>query len=160
MTEDHGNFQKSFVEIWTDGGCSPNPGPGGWGVLLRFKGIERELSGGESETTNNRMELTAAAMALETLTRPCQVDLYTDSQYVRRGITEWLEGWKKNGWKNASKKAVANTDLWQRLENAAVQHQIKWHWVKGHNGCFENERVDQLATLARKKIQEKDGINN
>lgn len=153
MSFDRSNYQSSFVEIWTDGGCSPNPGPGGWGVLLRFKGIERELSGGEVDTTNNRMELTAAAMALEALTRSCQVNLYTDSQYVRRGIIEWLAGWKKNGWKNAAKKAVANTDLWQRLEIAAARHQVKWHWVKGHAGCVENERVDQLATLARKKIQ-------
>lgn len=154
MNFDRSNFQKGFVEIWTDGGCSPNPGPGGWGVLLRFKGIERELSGGEMETTNSRMELTAAAVALETLTRSCHVDLYTDSQYVRRGITEWFEGWKKNGWKTAGKKPVANTDLWQRLESAAARHQIQWHWVKGHNGCPENERVDQLATSARKKITE------
>lgn len=148
------NDPKGFVEIWTDGGCSPNPGPGGWGVLLRFRGIERELRGGEADTTNNRMELTAAAVALETLTRSCHVDLYTDSQYVRRGITEWLVNWKKNNWKNSAKKAVANADLWQRLELAAIRHQVKWHWVKGHAGCPENERVDELATLARKEIQE------
>ncbi|CAI3925167.1 Ribonuclease HI (RnhA) (PDB:1LAW) [Commensalibacter communis] len=137
------------VDIWTDGGCSPNPGAGGWGVLLRCRGKERELSGGEAETTNNRMELTAAAVALETLTRPCLVNLYTDSEYVRKGITEWLAGWKRNGWKTSAKKPVANADLWQRLEAAAESHQVQWHWVKGHSGHPENERVDQLATQGR-----------
>ncbi|MDI2090712.1 ribonuclease HI [Commensalibacter oyaizuii] len=141
-----------IVEIWTDGGCAPNPGPGGWGVLLRFRGSEREIKGGELETTNNRMELTAAAVALETLTRPCHVELYTDSEYVRRGITEWLAGWKKNGWRTAAKKPVANVDLWQRLEQAAQKHDVCWHWVKGHAGVAENERVDELATLARQEL--------
>lgn len=140
------------VDIWTDGGCSPNPGAGGWGVLLRCRGKERELMGGEPETTNNRMELTAAAVALETLTRPCLVNLYTDSEYVRKGITEWLTGWKRNGWKTAAKKPVANADLWQRLEEAAQRHQIKWHWIKGHSGHVENERVDQLATDGRHQL--------
>lgn len=140
------------VDIWTDGGCSPNPGVGGWGVLLRCRGKERELMGGELEATNNRMELTAAAMALETLTRPCLVNLYTDSEYVRKGITEWMAGWKRNGWRTAAKKPVANADLWQRLEAAAEKHQVHWHWVKGHSGHPENERVDQLATDGRKAL--------
>lgn len=144
--------QNNRVEIWTDGGCSPNPGVGGWGVLLRYRGVESELSGGEIETTNNRMELTAAAVSLEKLTRPCVVDLYTDSQYVRKGIVEWLAGWKKNGWKTAAKKAVANADLWQRLDAVNAKHQVNWHWVKGHSGHIENERVDELATLARQNI--------
>lgn len=153
MTDDViSNSSLSQVDIWTDGGCSPNPGAGGWGVLLRCCGKERELMGGEPETTNNRMELTAAAMALETLTRPCLVNLYTDSEYVRKGITEWMAGWKRNGWKTAAKKPVANADLWQRLESAAEKHQVHWHWVKGHSGHPENERVDQLATDGRKAL--------
>lgn len=154
MSSKTDSTQSDTVEIWTDGGCNPNPGTGGWGVLLRYRGKEREISGGELNTTNNRMELTAAAIALETLTRSCKVNLHTDSEYVRNGITQWLEGWKKNNWKTAAKKAVANVDLWQRLEQAAQQHHVQWYWVKGHSGHPENERVDQLATLARQKIEE------
>ena len=133
------------VEIYTDGACSGNPGPGGWGVVLRWNGVEKELSGGERETTNNRMEMMAAIMALESLKRAVPVDLYTDSTYVRDGITKWLHGWKANGWKTAAKKQVKNQDLWQRLEAALRDHDIKWHWVKGHAGHPENERADELA---------------
>lgn len=133
------------VEIWTDGACSGNPGPGGWGAVLRFGAAEKELSGGEPETTNNRMELLAAISALEALTRPCQVDLTTDSQYVRKGITEWLAGWKAKGWKTAAKQPVKNQDLWQRLDALNAKHDVSWHWVKGHAGHPENERCDELA---------------
>lgn len=135
------------VEAWTDGACRGNPGPGGWGVLLRSGERERELWGGEAHTTNNRMELLAAIRALEALTRPCTVDLYTDSQYVRGGITEWLAGWKRNGWRTAGKKPVKNQDLWQELDAVAARHEIRWHWVKGHSGHPENDRVDALANL-------------
>ncbi|CAK7192698.1 Ribonuclease HI [Commensalibacter sp. Nvir] len=147
------NKALTAVEIWTDGGCSPNPGPGGWGVLLRMGSKEKEIKGGERHTTNNRMELTAAAIALEILKRPCIVNLYTDSQYVRKGITEWMHAWKKNNWKTSAKKPVLNVDLWQRLDQAADRHQIIWHWVKGHSGHCENERVDQLATLGREELK-------
>jgi ribonuclease HI len=133
------------VEIYTDGACSGNPGPGGWGVVLRWNGVEKELSGGERETTNNRMEMMAAIMALESLKRAVPVDLYTDSTYVRDGITKWLHGWKANGWKTAAKKQVKNQDLWQRMEAALQDHDIKWQWVKGHAGHPENERADELA---------------
>lgn len=133
------------VTVYTDGACSGNPGPGGWGALLLYKGSERELSGGETLTTNNRMELMAAIMALEALKRPCHVDLTTDSQYVRQGITQWLDGWKRNGWRTADKKPVKNEDLWQRLDTARQRHDVVWHWVKGHAGHPENERVDALA---------------
>jgi len=133
------------VEIYTDGACSGNPGPGGWGALLRYNGHERELNGGDDETTNNRMELLAAIMALETLKRPCAVDLYTDSQYVRNGITQWISRWKTNGWRTSSKAEVKNVDLWQRLDTVVATHEIEWHWVKGHSGHKENDRVDQLA---------------
>ena len=133
------------VTIYTDGACSGNPGPGGWGALLVYGGSRRTICGGESETTNNRMELMAAIMALETLTRPCDVDLWTDSQYLRQGITEWLKGWKRNGWKTASRQPVKNVDLWQRLDEAQARHQVAWHWVKGHAGHTENEEVDGLA---------------
>lgn len=136
------------VEAWTDGACRGNPGPGGWGVLLRSAGRERALKGAEPLTTNNRMELTAAIMALESLKRPCSVDLYTDSQYVRGGITEWLAGWKKNGWRTASRRPVKNQDLWQALEAAASRHEVRWHWVKGHSGHPENDRADALANEA------------
>ncbi|AQT05467.1 ribonuclease HI [Acetobacter persici] len=146
--------EAQVVEIWTDGGCRPNPGPGGWGVLLRFKGVERELSGGEEATTNNRMELTAAAEALEALKRPCTVRLHTDSEYVRNGITRWHTGWVRRNWRNASGDPVANMDLWRRLLEAAKQHDVSWHWVKGHSGVPENERVDELATEARKAVEE------
>lgn len=136
---------KERVEIFTDGACSGNPGPGGWGAILRWKGAEKELSGGERETTNNRMEMMAAIVALESLKRAVPVDLYTDSTYLRDGITKWLPGWKSNGWKTAAKKPVKNQDLWLRLEAAMADHDISWHWVKGHAGHPENERADELA---------------
>lgn len=137
--------EKNTVEVFTDGACRGNPGPGGWGAILRFKGKEKELYGGEKETTNNRMELMAAIRAMESLTRPCQVHLTTDSQYVMKGITEWLAGWKKRGWKTAGKQPVKNVDLWQRLDKALAPHQVEWKWVRGHTGHAENERADQLA---------------
>jgi ribonuclease HI len=133
------------VEIFTDGACRGNPGPGGWAALLRMGGKERELSGGESLTTNNRMELTAAISGLEALKKPCRVELHTDSQYVRDGITRWIHAWQRNGWRTADKKPVKNADLWQELLDAAKPHRISWHWVKGHSGHPENNRVDALA---------------
>ena len=133
------------VDIYTDGACSGNPGPGGWGVVLHYKGTDRELAGGEAETTNNRMELMAAIQALEALTRPVVARLYTDSTYVRHGIDEWIHKWKTNGWKTAARKPVKNVDLWQRLEAAAARHQVEWFWIKGHAGHPENERADELA---------------
>lgn len=137
------------VEIWTDGGCKPNPGPGGWAAILRFGRHEREISGADPATTNNRMELTAAASALETLTRPCTVALYTDSEYVKNGITRWQTGWVRRNWRTASGDSVANMDLWRRLLDAAAPHQIDWRWVRGHAGDPMNERADRLATEAR-----------
>jgi len=136
------------VEIFTDGACRGNPGPGGWGALLRKGGHERELSGSEAETTNNRMELLAVIRALEALERPCEVTVVTDSQYVQKGISEWLPGWKRKGWKTAAGKPVKNKDLWQALDAAAGRHTVKWEWVRGHNGHAENERADALATGA------------
>jgi ribonuclease HI len=133
------------VTIFTDGACSGNPGPGGWGAVLIYNGHEKDLHGGEAHTTNNRMELMGAISALETLKRPCTVDLHTDSQYMRNGITQWIHGWKRNGWKTADKKPVKNADLWQRLEAAIGRHQVRWHWVKGHAGDVMNERADALA---------------
>ncbi len=133
------------VIIHTDGACSGNPGPGGWGAILKFGAVEKELKGGESQTTNNRMELMAAIVALEALTRDCEVDLYTDSQYLRGGVTAWIHNWKRNGWRTADRKAVKNVDLWRRLEAALARHQIRWHWVRGHSGHDMNERADQLA---------------
>ena len=133
------------VTVYTDGACSGNPGPGGWGAILVYGGAEKELCGGEAMTTNNRMELTAACAALEALTRPCAVDLWTDSQYVKGGITGWIHGWKRNGWKTADKKPVKNADLWERLEAARAKHEVTWHWVKGHAGYDMNERADALA---------------
>jgi len=133
------------VEIFTDGACRGNPGPGGWGVLLRYGEHEKELYGGEPHTTNNRMELMAAIRALESLKRPCSVSLTTDSVYVRSGITEWLPQWKKRGWKTAARQPVKNVDLWQRLDAAMQPHRVSWHWVKGHSGHAENERADLLA---------------
>ena len=133
------------VTIFTDGACSGNPGPGGWGAILTFNGHEKELSGGEAQTTNNRMELMAAISALEALTRPCDIDLWTDSEYLRGGIMSWMKGWKKNGWKTADKKPVKNVDLWQRLDTLAAGHRVTWHWVRGHAGHPEKERADQLA---------------
>lgn len=136
---------QDHVEIYTDGACSGNPGPGGWGVLMLSGEHEKELSGGEFDTTNNRMELTAAIEALNGLKRPCRVNLYTDSTYVKNGITEWIDNWKRRGWKTAAKKPVKNADLWQALDNAVERHSIEWHWVKGHAGHPENERADALA---------------
>ena len=136
------------VVIHTDGACSGNPGPGGWGAILSFNGHEKELKGGEPHTTNNRMELTAAITALETLKRPCAVDLHTDSEYLRNGITQWIKTWKRNGWRTADRKPVKNVDLWQRLDAALLHHEVRWHWVKGHSGHDLNERADELARAA------------
>ncbi len=136
------------VEIWTDGACSGNPGPGGWGAILRYNGTTRELSGAEPETTNNRMELQAAIAALVALKRSCTVVLTTDSQYVKGGITGWIHGWKRNGWKTADKKPVKNIDLWQALDEAVQRHRVEWRWIKGHAGHTENERADELARAA------------
>jgi ribonuclease HI len=133
------------VEIYTDGACKGNPGPGGWGALLRWGRREKELFGGEPDTTNNRMELTAVIRALEALNRPARVAVFTDSEYVRKGITEWLAGWKRRGWKTADRKPVKNEALWRRLDDLASRHEVKWHWVKGHSGHAENERADALA---------------
>lgn len=143
---------SELIHIWTDGACLGNPGPGGWGALLRWNGHEKELSGGDADTTNNRMELMAAIQALETLKRPSVVVLTTDSQYVRKGITEWMHNWKKNGWRTASKKPVKNDDLWRRLDTAVARHQVTWEWVKGHSGHPENERADVLASEAAKAV--------
>ena len=140
------------VEIFTDGACKGNPGPGGWGALLRYGEVEKELWGAEAQTTNNRMELMAAIQALESLKRPCSIALTTDSVYVKSGITEWLPNWKKRGWKTAAKKPVKNADLWQRLDKAVQRHRVSWHWVKGHNGHAENERADQLANRAIEEL--------
>ncbi len=136
------------VEIFTDGACRGNPGPGGWGALLRYKGHEKTLSGAEPHTTNNRMELMAAIRALESLKRPCKVRLTTDSQYLRKGITEWMDNWKRRGWRTADKRPVKNEDLWRRLDAAARRHDVQWHWVKGHSGHRENELADELANQA------------
>ena len=136
------------VEIFTDGACRGNPGPGGWGAILRYRGRERELSGAEPETTNNRMELTAAIEALQTLKRPCSVELVTDSQYVKQGITAWLPGWKRRGWRAASGQPVKNQDLWEQLDALTRTHNVEWFWVRGHSGHPENERADRLANLA------------
>jgi ribonuclease HI len=133
------------VEIYTDGACKGNPGPGGWGALLRWGRREKELFGGEPDTTNNRMELTAVIRALEALNRPARVAVFTDSEYVRKGITEWLAGWKRRGWKTADRKPVKNEALWRRLDELARRHEVRWHWVKGHSGHAENERADALA---------------
>ena len=141
------------VEIFTDGACSGNPGPGGWGAILRYGAVEKELAGGEAATTNNRMELMAAIAALEALKRPCRVKLYTDSQYLRQGISQWLPAWKARGWRTADKKPVKNLDLWQRLETAAAGHEIEWHWVRGHSGHPENERADALARAAIARLR-------
>jgi ribonuclease HI len=136
------------VEIFTDGACSGNPGPGGWGVVMRYNSTEREISGGETDTTNNRMELMAAIQGLEALTRGVRVRVYTDSTYVKDGITTWIHKWKQNQWRTAGRKAVKNVDLWQRLEQALSNHAVDWHWVRGHSGHPENERADTLARMA------------
>jgi ribonuclease HI len=146
--------KKPQVLIFTDGACSGNPGPGGWGVILRFGSTEKELSGSVKSTTNNRMELTAAVKAFQALKEPCQVDIYTDSEYLKRGITEWIENWKDLGWRRGSPgktKPLANADLWQELDEVIGDHQVSWHWVRGHAGHPENERADNLATMAMKK---------
>ncbi|HAT1884253.1 TPA: ribonuclease HI [Legionella pneumophila] len=140
------------VEIYTDGACKGNPGPGGWGVLLRYNGREKTLHGGEAQTTNNRMELMAAIKGLEALKRPCEVDLYTDSQYLQQGMKEWIKTWKKNGWRNSKKELVKNAELWQSLDNLASIHNIHWHWVKGHSGHLENDLVDALANLGIEEL--------
>ena len=137
--------EAAVVEIFTDGACRGNPGPGGWGAILRFNGVEKELFGGEAATTNNRMELTAVIRALEALTQPSKARVYTDSQYVQKGIKEWIHGWKRNGWKTSDKKDVKNKDLWVELDELRKKHDIEWHWVKGHAGHPENERADALA---------------
>lgn len=138
-------MRKQVVTIYTDGACSGNPGPGGWGALLHFNGTEKELSGGEAETTNNRMELMAPIKALSALKKPCTVTIVTDSKYVKDGITTWIHNWKKNGWRTAKKKPVKNADLWQALEQAVEAHDVSWEWVRGHTGHPENERADALA---------------
>ena len=150
MTDGH---EDGRVVIHTDGACSGNPGPGGWGIILQWNGRTRELKGGEAHTTNNRMELMAAIMALETLKRPCDVDLHTDSEYLRQGITGWIHGWKRNGWRTADKKPVKNVDLWQRLDAAVNRHTVHWHWVRGHAGHDLNERADVLAREAIAEIR-------
>jgi ribonuclease HI len=136
------------VEIYADGACKGNPGPGGWGVLLRARGAEKELFGGEAQTTNNRMELTAVIRALESLKRRCSVRLYTDSQYVQKGMSQWIHDWKRRGWRTADKKPVKNEDLWRRLDELTHAHEVEWHWVRGHAGHPENERADELANRA------------
>jgi ribonuclease HI len=136
------------VEIWTDGGCKPNPGPGGWAAILKWSGKVKEMKGGEADTTNNRMELMATISALEALKRPCEVIVHTDSQYVRQGVTAWMQNWKRNGWRTADKQPVKNEDLWRRLDEAQALHKIDWRWVKGHAGNPMNERADVLATEA------------
>jgi ribonuclease HI len=150
LTDAH---EDGRVVVHTDGACSGNPGPGGWGVILQWNGRTRELKGGEAHTTNNRMELMAAIMALETLKRPCDVDLHTDSEYLRQGITGWIHGWKRNGWRTADKKPVKNVDLWQRLDAAVNRHTVHWHWVRGHAGHDLNERADELAREAIAEIR-------
>ena len=146
--------KKPRVTIYTDGACSGNPGPGGWGALLQFGNHEKEISGAEKKTTNNRMEITAAVMALQALKEPCRVDLYTDSEYLKKGITEWIVNWKKLGWRRGSPgktKTLANADLWKELDSAISSHESSWHWIKGHDGRSGNERADRLAVAALKK---------
>lgn len=147
---------SELVEIFTDGACSGNPGPGGWGAVLRYDGQEKQLYGGTPDTTNNRMELMAAIMALESLKRSCKVRLTTDSEYVKKGITQWIAQWKIRGWRTADKKPVKNQDLWQRLEAEVGRHQVEWHWVRGHSGHLENELADALA---RRGIEELRGVS-
>lgn len=148
---------RKQVEIFTDGACSGNPGPGGWGALLRYNGKVKELSGGEALTTNNRMELLAAINALNALTEPCIVDLHTDSNYVKDGIGGWIEGWRRNGWRTASRQPVKNVELWQALDEARRRHKVRWHWVKGHAGHDDNERADELARLGMAPFKKRPG---
>ena len=148
------DLDENAVHLFTDGACSGNPGPGGWGVILRWRGQEKELSGAEPETTNNRMELFAAIAGLEALKRPARVRIHTDSKYLQDGITRWIHAWKAKGWKTADKKPVKNVDLWQRLETAIERHDVSWHWVRGHSGHVENERADEIARLAIKQMRD------
>lgn len=145
------------ITVFTDGACRGNPGPGGWGVLLRYGQHEKELYGAEAETTNNRMELMAAIKAIEAVTEQCEIELWTDSQYVQKGITEWLPNWKARNWRTANRKPVKNADLWQQLEQAIATHQVSWHWVRGHAGHVDNERVDALANRAIDEFQDGGG---
>jgi ribonuclease HI len=149
-----GKSSPKIVEIFTDGACSGNPGPGGWGAVLRYGDVEKEMNGGEPQTTNNRMELMAAIMAIEAVKRPCEIHLHTDSEYLRNGIMTWIHSWKARGWKTADKKPVKNVDLWQRLERAIATHDVHWHWVRGHSGHKENERADELARLAIRQMRD------
>ena len=149
--------ELSGVDVFTDGACRGNPGPGGWAAILRYRGTEKELSGFAPDTTNNRMEMTAAIAGLEALTRPCRVRLYSDSQYLRDGITKWIDGWKRRDWRTADNQPVKNIDLWQRLEQAAAPHQVEWHWVRGHAGHPENERADALARAAIATVRPEPG---
>ena len=142
---------NDIVEIWTDGGCKPNPGPGGWAAIMRFKGVEKELTGGEAATTNNRMEMTAAAAALEALKKPSKVVIHTDSEYVKNGITRWMTGWVRKNWRSSTGDPVKNMDLWRRILDAEKPHQVEWKWVRGHAGNAMNERADRLATWARER---------
>ena len=152
----HIDKTRKEIQVFSDGACSGNPGPGGWGAILRYKDVEKELSGGESETTNNRMELMGVIAALESLKEPCQVKVFTDSQYIAKAFTEnWLENWQKNGWKTAGKKAVKNRELWERLLAQAAIHRLEWQWIRGHAGHPENERCDQLAVAARYRFAKK-----
>ena len=153
MTPHADTPHANTIDIFTDGACSGNPGPGGWGAVLRYKGHEKEICGGEAQTTNNRMELMAAIMALEALKSPCEVELSTDSQYVQKGIGEWLPNWIRRGWKTAAGQPVKNQDLWMRLDAAAKPHAVRWKWVKGHAGHVENERVDKLARAEAEKFR-------
>ncbi len=148
---------EDIVIVHTDGACSGNPGPGGWGAILEFRGTEREICGGEPHTTNNRMELRAAIEALSTLKRPCTVEVHTDSQYLRDGITKWIHGWKRNGWRTADRKPVKNADLWQALDALLAEHEVSWHWVRGHVGHDLNERADELARRGMKPFLKKAG---
>jgi len=152
--------QLPYVTIYTDGGAAPNPGPGGWAAILIFGDHEKQLKGGEPDTTNNRMELTAAISALEALKRACHIDLHTDSQYLREGITKYINNWKRNGWRTADRKPVKNIDLWQRLDVALAPHQVRWHWVKGHSGHDVNERADALVQEAIAEIRSAGRVTN
>jgi ribonuclease HI len=153
IRQERSSPRGAAIDIWTDGACSGNPGPGGWGAVLKAGSATKEISGGERETTNNRMELTAAIMGLEALKRPCTVSLHTDSEYLRNGVTNWIHGWKRNGWRTADKKPVKNIDLWQRLDEATKAHAIAWKWVKGHAGDPMNERCDELARGEIQKLR-------